>query len=212
MPRPKTLPDAEVLQAAHKLMHRRGPNALTFAGLAEECGLSAATLVQRFGSKQGLIRSALAYGWDRLDEKTRAAAGAAPRSPQGAIQILTALSRDYGGIEAFADALLILREDLRDPALRARGARWKADLSQALAACFARVPAAPHDIGFLLASQWQGLVLWWGFDPRGRVEAFVADHLARFVSAVLGAAGAEGLGTARRAAETAGRPARRRRQ
>ena len=184
MPRPKTLPDRDVLDAAYRLMHRHGPDSLTFARLAEACGLSASTLVQRFKGKAELLRSTLLYAWDLLDEKTAAASAKVPRTPAGAIAFLTALSKDYGDIEAYADALLILREDLRDPALRARGAKWKAVLSKILDECFAAISRAPHGIGFLLASQWQGSLLWWSFEPKGRVEDFVEGNLKRFVAAI----------------------------
>jgi len=186
MPRPKTLPDHEVLAAAHRLMHAHGPDALTFAGLAQACGLSASTLVQRFGSKAALVQSALLHAWDRLDAKTASLAAAAPRTPAGAIGILVGLSRDYGGIEAYAEGLLVLREDLRDPALRARGAAWRDALARALEDCFGTVPQAPRGIGLLLAAQWQGALLWWSFDPQADVEKYVEGSLERFVSAIGG--------------------------
>lgn len=187
MPRPKTLPDRAVLKAAYALVHQRGPDALTFATLAQACGLSASTLVQRFKSKADLIRSTLSYAWDGLDEKTAAFSAKVPKTPAGAVQLLTMLSKDYGEIEAYADALLILREDLRDPALRARGAKWKAVLTKALEDCFTTTPHAPPGIGLLMAAQWQGSVLWWSFDPKGRVEHHVEDNLEHFVSAIVGA-------------------------
>jgi len=187
MPRPKTLPDREVLKAAYTLVHQQGPDALTFATLAQACGLSASTLVQRFKSKADLVRSTLSYAWDGLDEKTAAFSAKVPKTPAGAVQLLTLLSKDYGEIEAYADALLILREDLRDPALRARGAKWKAVLTRALEDCFTAVPHAPPGIGLLMASQWQGSLLWWSFDPKGRVEDHVKDNLRTFVAAIMGA-------------------------
>ena len=125
MPRSKTLSDQDVLAVAHALIHERGPEALTFESLARACGLSAATLVQRFKSKAGLKQSTLLHAWDRLDEKTARLAATVPKSAEGAIEFLVALSKDYGGIEAYAEGLLVLREDLRDPVLRARGAAWK---------------------------------------------------------------------------------------
>ena len=70
MPRPKILPDADVLKAAHRLLHEHGPEALTFERLGRACGLSAATLVQRFGSKAGLKRRALLQAWDEAGEPT----------------------------------------------------------------------------------------------------------------------------------------------
>jgi AcrR family transcriptional regulator len=186
MPRPKVLPDSAVLKAAYALVHRDGPDALTFSTLAQACGLSASTLVQRFKSKAELVRSTLSYAWDGLDEKTATFSAKVAKTPAGAIQLLTHLSKDYGEIEAYADALLILREDLRDPALRARGAKWKAVLTRALEDCFATEPQAPQGIGLLMAAQWQGSVLWWSFDPKGKVETYVKENLERFVSAVVG--------------------------
>ena len=121
-------PIEDVLAAAHRLMHERGPEALTFDALARACGLSAATLVQRFKSKAGLKQSTLLHAWDRLDEKTASARGDDAEDADGAVGMLVALSGDYGGIEAYAEGLLVLREDLRDPVLRARGAAWKTRL------------------------------------------------------------------------------------
>lgn len=201
MPRPKRLPDRDVLEDAYRLMRRQGPEALTFSTLAQDCGLSASTLVQRFKSKAELIRSALSHAWDGLDEKTATLSAKIPRTPEGAIQLLTMLSRDYGGIETYADALLILREDLRDPALRARGAKWKAALTRALEECFAELQRPPKGIGLLMASQWQGSLLWWSFDPKGRVEDYVEESLTRFVDAILAA---KERGSAREAAVKAG--------
>ena len=125
MPRPKTLPDSEVLKAAYALVHRDGPDALTFATLADACGLSASTLVQRFKSKADLVRSTLAYAWDGLDEKTAAFSAQAPKTPAGAVQLLTMLSKDYGEIEAELEGMARnaaepLRECFRVTVLAAR--------------------------------------------------------------------------------------------
>jgi len=185
MPRPKTRSDADVLGEAYRLIHEQGPDALTFASLARACGLSSSTLVQRFGSKAGLVQGALLHAWDRLDGKTASLAASVAMTPDGAVELLVGLSGDYGGIEAYADGLLVLREDLRDPVLRARGAAWRDVLCAALDRRFAEVPAAPPGVGLLLAAQWQGSLLWWGFDPQGPVEAFVDASLRRFVVALL---------------------------
>ena len=185
MPRPKILSDEDVLAVAHRLIHEVGPEALTFARLAEASALSASTLVQRFKSKAGLIQSTLLYAWDHLDAKTATLAAEMPRNPGGAVDLLVALSRSYGEIEDYANGLLVLREDIRDPVLRARGRTWKRSLSSALEACFADLPGTPPGIGLLLASHWQGSLLWWSFDPRGRVERFVEDSLLGFIDAVV---------------------------
>ena len=86
MPRPKTLPDSDVLEAALKIIHGGGPEALTFASLAKASGLSAATLVQRFGSKEDLKRAALLHAWDHLDRETARLSETLPRTPAGAVR------------------------------------------------------------------------------------------------------------------------------
>jgi len=53
-PRPRTTSDEDLLKAVHAVVTRLGPN-LTLADVAKEAGVSAATLVQRFGSKRGLL-------------------------------------------------------------------------------------------------------------------------------------------------------------
>lgn len=179
MSRTKLLSDERVLDHAVELMHRHGPEGLSFASLAGVCGLSGATLVQRFGTKLQLRQRALLHAWDQLDALTAALTGEMERSPEGARRLLVALSQGYGDIDAYAQGLLLLREDMRDPALRARGAAWGAGLNAALDACFPR-----PGLGALMAAQWQGALLWWAFDPRQPVQDFVDAALARFVAAL----------------------------
>ncbi|TIT76739.1 MAG: TetR/AcrR family transcriptional regulator, partial [Mesorhizobium sp.] len=147
--------------------------------------LSGSTLVQRFGSKAQLKQRTLLYAWDGLDRKTEALSASTPRTPAGAIRLLGGLSSGYGDIESYAEGLLVLREDLRDPVLRARGAAWKAALSKVLADCFAGIPGMPQDIGLLMASHWQGSLLWWSFDPEMELTAYVEHSLERFVAALV---------------------------
>jgi AcrR family transcriptional regulator len=181
VPRTKIVSDDAVLESAYRLIHEDGPEALTFANVGERCGLSPSTLVQRFKSKADLVQATLLRAWDQLDAKTAALDAAMPRSPAGAVKLLVKLSGNYGGIEAFANGLLVLREDLRDPVLRARGAKWKRVLCRALDD---RLGNAPRDSGLLMAAAWQGALVWWGFDPRGDVADFVEARLKAFVTAI----------------------------
>ncbi len=185
MPRPKTLPDNAVLDAALGLIHGSGPEALTFEALGKACGLSPATLVQRFGSKAKLKQAALLRAWDGLDATTARLAAEVEKTPAGAVALLVGLSQDYGDIDAYAEGLLVLREDLRDPLLRARGAHWRDVLCAALGECFSDTPTAPRDIGIMLASHLQGSLLWWSFDPQGDAADYVERSLKDFIRAVV---------------------------
>ena len=120
MPRKRTISDEALLDAALVLVRADGPDSLTFAALAASSGLAAPTIVQRFGTKRALLRAALSSAWDKLDADTAAADEGAPMGTAGVVELLVALSGQYDP-EDYADQLLILREDRRDPTLRARG-------------------------------------------------------------------------------------------
>lgn len=60
-PRPRTTDDKAVITAAARLLAERGADALTFAEVSKRCGLAPPTLVQRFGSRAGLL-AAVASG------------------------------------------------------------------------------------------------------------------------------------------------------
>ena len=79
---------------------------------------------------------------------------------------------------------MVLREDFRDPDLRARGSAWKEALSAALDERLAYMPGAPRDIGLLLATHWQGSLLWWGFEPTEEIGAYIGKALKRFIESI----------------------------
>lgn len=54
-PRPRKASDEQVFAAAYRAMARLGPGEITLAHIAEEAGVTASALVQRFGSKRELL-------------------------------------------------------------------------------------------------------------------------------------------------------------
>jgi AcrR family transcriptional regulator len=180
VPRHKTLSDIHLLDRVVALMRRVGPQGITFAAAAAVTGLSGPTLVQRFRTRDGLLRAVLVRCWDLLDQRTEAAISAQPRTPAGAIAILVSLSGDFGSGEDYAEGLLVLREDLRDPELRARGARWGETLAEALGRCLADGDGSRPDLGWLLAAQWQGALAWWGFSRNDTPAEAVKRGLSAF--------------------------------
>jgi AcrR family transcriptional regulator len=65
MPRSKNLSDEAVLAGVLRLVQRIGPEGFTLAAAGAEVGLSASTLVQRFGSKRALLLAADRWGVER---------------------------------------------------------------------------------------------------------------------------------------------------
>jgi AcrR family transcriptional regulator len=68
-PRPRTVDDTTILEAALSVLSRIGSERLTLADVGAEAGLSAATLVQRFGSKRDLMLSLLRHATGAIDAR-----------------------------------------------------------------------------------------------------------------------------------------------
>jgi AcrR family transcriptional regulator len=124
MPRPRTISDEAVLDAVLALAHRVGPANVTFAAAAAEVGLSAATLVQRFGTKRDMLLAADKRAIDLwvgvLDRST--ATSPLARVVEGLVLAVDPVATP----EQMANSLAMLQLDLTDPDFHAetlRGAR-----------------------------------------------------------------------------------------
>lgn len=83
-PRPRRNADSEIFEAVRRLKAHRGPEELTLADVALEIDLTPGGLVQRFGSKRGLLLAASRAETDATRDRLAAIrAGAA--SPMAAI-------------------------------------------------------------------------------------------------------------------------------
>jgi AcrR family transcriptional regulator len=176
MPRPKTIPDEVLLSAGLELVHRDGPAALTFSTLAGVVNLASSTIVQRFGSKSDLLRATLLHAWDELDLRTATAAATASHDATGVVDLLLALSGEYEAND-YANQLMVLREDLRDPVLRSRGEAWIATLARSIEERLADAPGGSAGLGELVVAHWQGTLTVWGFTRPGPLPAFVRKSI-----------------------------------
>jgi AcrR family transcriptional regulator len=114
-PRPRTIADADILMAAHRAIGRLGPARLTLADVAREAGLAPATLLQRFGSKRGLLLALVQTGADGVDA-CFVAVRAAHRSPLTAlIAAATDMTRHIKTPDELANGLAFLQMDVSDP-------------------------------------------------------------------------------------------------
>lgn len=117
-PRPRKASDDEVFAAAYRVMQTVGPGELTLGHIAGEAGITAGALVQRFGSKRGLLLTLMerfSAGTGEMFAELRRA----HRSPLAAIRAYAdcmagmAISPD-----AFMRNLSYLQIDLSDPDFR----------------------------------------------------------------------------------------------
>jgi AcrR family transcriptional regulator len=114
-PRPRTIDDAAILEAAGRIISRQGPGRFTLADIGREVGLSSATLVQRFGSKRGLMLALACSARDSVDacfDLVRAS----NRSPLAAVMAAaTEMTRYVKSPEEMSNHLAFLQTDLSDP-------------------------------------------------------------------------------------------------
>ena len=136
------------------------------------------------GLSAALLQGALLRAWDHLDAATAAAIARAPGGRAGVVDLLVSLSGQYEAHD-YADQLMVLREDLRDPVLRARGAAWIATLAAAVEQRLADVPGGPDGLGELVVAHWQGTLTVWSFTRTGRVDLVVRSFLEALLDRLL---------------------------
>lgn len=176
MARRKSVSDDDLLDLLLDPVTAHGPDGLTFALAAAATQLSPATLVQRFGTREAMIEGILLRAWDKLDAATEAADAAAAPGPHGAVDLLLALMPTGSAETAMSEGLLLLREDFRNPTLRARGKAWGDRLAHAVGRRLTG-DASASTLGWQMIQVWQGALVWWAFTRTGRAEDYVRTAL-----------------------------------
>ncbi len=162
MGRTKTVSDAEVFAAIYQLLAAGGEKAVAFASVARATGLAGPTLVQRFGSRAGMVRAAHLAAWDALEAATAAAVAASELSSKGAQNLLKSLA---DGQTASVDPA-VLCVDLRDAEIRQRAKAWRRSVEVTLGLQLGG-GAKGREAAALLFAAWQGQLLWKGTGGKG---------------------------------------------
>lgn len=148
MPRSRVIPDDQVYAIIRRMLDEGGDKAVSFGTVSTATGLAPPTLVQRYGSRDGMVRAARLAAWDAQDQRlAEAVVQTAGKGPQGLLKAL-------GPVNAAAIAL-----DLRDPDLAARATNWRIAVETALAKRLGAGNKA-RDSAALLFAAWQGQALW----------------------------------------------------
>ncbi|MDF2118451.1 TetR/AcrR family transcriptional regulator [Roseiarcaceae bacterium H3SJ34-1] len=172
MGRTKTVSDETLLDRLLGAIHDSGPGELTFSNASKAAGLATATLVQRFGTRDAMIEAAMLHAWDKLEAATAAADSEVPENAAGAVALLMRLMPVHAAPYNVTDGLSLLREDMRNPALRERGRAWGDYLAMALGRRLTDQTDIARKLGWQMASVWQGALIWWGFtrDTKSEIQ------------------------------------------
>ncbi len=167
-------------------MTRLGPNQWTLADIAAEAGLTAGALVQRFGSKHGLLVALTEQGADSvpaLFAQLRATHTSPLEALEGYADCVAQMGESPGGL---AHHLAYLQLDLTDPDLH-RNVRAQAHASRVAirelleAAVAAGELAAGVDTNSLARSveaTLSGSLMTWAFYQEGAAADWLREDLA----------------------------------
>lgn len=185
MPRPKKATDDQVYAAAMRVMSRVGPAELTLGAIAEEAGVTAGALVQRFGSRRqllvnmaGLLGTGMGDFFAQLREKHDAPldvvreyavcmAGMA-RTPADLLRNFEYLQADLADAELRTRLVAQSKGVNREMASLLREAIRRGDLNPDT-----NVPALVRNIEALIS----GSLLTWAFHRTGTAESWVRRHI-----------------------------------
>jgi AcrR family transcriptional regulator len=183
-PRPRTVSDEAILAAAVRAMSRLGPTRLTLAAVAKEAGLSAATLLQRFGSKRGLMLALWADALDGVDACFDMLRPQFASPLETLVAAATEMSRHTRSPEEMANHLAFLQIDLSDPEFHRNmlvmsertDAGYRALLDEAVAVG-ELVPCDTARLARALGAIAGGSLIAWAVFRTGSAEAWVRGDL-----------------------------------
>lgn len=184
MPRPRETSDEQILAATARVMQRRSPAQLTLADVAKEAGVVPATLIQRFGTKHGLLLAMCRTAPEAVPQQF-AAARARHKSPlQALIKLYANCSSFAATPEAMANGLAWLQNDLTDSdfhavtlqQFRAIHDETKKLLDEAVAAGELR-PSNTTQLARLIQHTNGGALLAWAVYRQGSVAFWVRREL-----------------------------------
>ena len=182
-PRPKATSDADLLAATYRVVSRLGPN-LTLGDVAKEAGVSPATLVQRFGSKRGLLLAFAASGPEGLASEFHRIR-AAHRSALGAVYgVADCMAAMAVSPQTLSNSLAFLQMDLVDPDFHkhalAHSKAMHAEIKRLLDDAVTEGSLQRCDTG-RLARAVQGLIggslLQWAIDREGKSATRLSEDL-----------------------------------
>jgi len=187
-PRPRTIDDAEILAATARVMGRVGPTKFTLAVVAKAVGLAPATLVQRFGSKRGLLE-ALAKNGRPEDQNFVARLRQKHPSPLAALKAyLLCFAEMATSPKEMANHLAFFQIDLADPVFRRFTAqifqRQEAEVAGLLQDALGAkelVGLSAEELAPILLTVARGSLFSWAIHRGGTAR----DWIARYVNVAL---------------------------
>jgi AcrR family transcriptional regulator len=200
-PRRRKAEDADVFAALVRVMDRVGPRELTLRAIAAEAGVTAAALVQRFGSKRALLLAHARHAATTGDIGFGPPAAAGSRSPLADLRdAATVYAQLATSPRAAVRNLAYLQHDLADPVLRRHllrmsrraRARYAELLTMAVAAGEVRADTDAAAVSRLIEATLGGSFLAWAIHREGPAAAWLRATLETALTPYLARRGRRG--------------------
>lgn len=185
MPRRKSKTDEAVLDELLPIILVAGMDQVTLKEMSAAVGLSSATLLQRFGSRMGLIEAALDRSTDLL-EQTLAEPHPAGADPQEAlVGWLMELAQPVADRRLLVGSLQVLGRDIlvagRNRSARRHLALVRRRIEKGLVE-MGFEQAAAHQLTALVEAHWHGLVLQWALHGEGALQDWLRCGLVALLT------------------------------
>jgi AcrR family transcriptional regulator len=188
-PRPREKSDTDLLNGTMRVINRMGPGKMTLSDVASEVGMAPATLVQRFGSKRGLLLSVARHEADSVGQEF----ANIRREHDSALAALGAVASCMTQMvetrEALANSLAFLQMDLADPEFQrhaqAHARAMRSEIRALLDAAIETGELAGCDTRRLaraIHGMLNGSLLTWAVDQDGAVDKRVREDLEMLLS------------------------------
>jgi AcrR family transcriptional regulator len=188
--RPRSVSEEQILLATQQALLRLGPAGITLAEVASAVGLAPATLVQRYGSKRGLLlafaRSAAASAKAPFEQARLSVASPVLALRRALVQIAT----DLSSRQQVANSLAMLLTDLEDSELltaaRAHAENTQAAIKTLLdeALIAGELPQVNTEhLSLSVQAAWNGALVQWALRGGADFEAFLNEVIAPLLPA-----------------------------
>jgi AcrR family transcriptional regulator len=185
MPRPRTVSDEAILVATAQVIGEVGPDRLTLGDVGRRVGLSPATLLQRFGSRRGLLLALATHDVDAIPGRIRSAASASGSVLDALVAELVEMASQITDPAQFGNHLAFLLLDLSDPEFQAVARHYGTGMFRAIrdvltsAAARGELAASVDTVALagLVHVVYNGALVTWGMAPDGTSAVHVERHL-----------------------------------
>jgi AcrR family transcriptional regulator len=183
-PRPRTVTDDDILAATARAMSKVPPTRFTLAEVAREVGLAPATLVQRFGSKRGLLLALSAQSAASMDASFEMVRQAHASHVEALLSAATAMARFSATPEELANSIAYLHIDLSDAEFhrhilessRAMQRGYRSLLDDAMEA-HELIPCDTERLARAVEAVAGGSLIGWAIHRKGKAETWVRKDL-----------------------------------